>query len=83
MKRHDRAYIVFHRRRCIAHRLKLGRQIFGMSLRDFAEWAEKHAGRLSKWNLVCSCPLCRDPKYRQGRAKEKRRWRREVEAEVL
>ncbi|SHE96621.1 hypothetical protein SAMN02745218_01160 [Desulfofundulus australicus DSM 11792] len=83
VKRHDRAHIVFHRRRYLARRLKLARQIFGMFLHDFAEWTEKYAGRLSKWNLVCSCWLCRDPKYREGRAKEKRRWWREVEAEVL
>ncbi|SHJ15004.1 hypothetical protein SAMN02745219_01851 [Desulfofundulus thermosubterraneus DSM 16057] len=52
VKRHDRAHIVFHRRRYLARRLKLARQIFGMSLHDFAEWTEKYTGQLSKWNLV-------------------------------
>lgn len=83
MKRHDRAHIIFHRRRCIARRLRLVRRIFGMSPREFAEWAGKYAGRLSKWNLVCSCLLCRDPKYRQGRTREKRRWQREAGADAF
>lgn len=83
MRRHDRAHLFFHRRRCIARRLKLARRIFGMSSCEFAEWIRKHAGQLSKWNLVCSCSLCRDPKYREDRTREKRRWQREVEAEVL
>lgn len=70
MHRHTREHIFYHRRRKIAHRLRLMRRIWG--------WVPHHAGRLSKWNLVCSCWVCRGPKYRQQRAREKRRQQSEL-----
>lgn len=80
MKRHDRAHVIFQRRRYIRRRLALVRQVFfqGMSREEHEEWLRKNAGRLSKWNLVCSCTLCRDPKYRERRGREKEHWRREI-----
>lgn len=85
MKRHDRAHVIFQRERYIRRRLALARQIFfqGVSGEEYEEWLRRNAGRLSKWNLVCSCPLCRDPKYREGRVKEKKQWQKETEVDVL
>jgi hypothetical protein len=39
-------------------------------------------GRLSKWNLVCTCRMCRywRPKYRDGRMREEMRWKKEAQA---
>lgn len=64
-----------HRERVIARRLRI--------VRD--EWAGNHPwlgspGRFAKYNLVCSCGMCRDRKARQDRPAETRRWRQEVEA---
>lgn len=83
MRRHDRGHVFHHRRRVIRRRLELAKFVlFGWKfLNEYLEWARKNSGRLSKWNLVCSCRLCRGPKYRDARAGEKRLWRREVGVE--
>ncbi len=80
-KRHSRAHIIGQRIRYVARRLKLVRRVlFGKSLgdSDWHDWKERNAGRLSKWNTVCSCWMCRDEKYRDRRGKEKTRVRKEI-----
>ena len=44
-----------HRERVIARRVFIRRQVQGF--RD--EWMPAHVGRFAKWNLTCSCHLCR------------------------
>jgi len=78
VRRHSIAQTRYQRRRYIAKRLGLIRRIYPYDCRD---WYFKHAWRLSKWNLVCSCGLCRDRKYRDGRAADKDRLRRTMSDE--
>ena len=77
-RRHSIAQIRYQRRRYIAKRLDLIRRLYPY---DCRAWYFEHAWRLSKWNLVCSCGLCRDEKYRDGRAREKSRVRRTIDEE--
>lgn len=71
MQRHTRDQIRYQRRKHVSHRLRF--------LRRAWRWVPDHPGKLSKWNLGCSCWVCRDPKYRDQRAEEERRWRDEVQ----
>lgn len=62
-----------HRRRVIARRVAVIRQAWR---RNVLGW---HEGQLSKHNLVCSCPMCRDEKYRDhDRARLKQELRKET-----
>ncbi|MCL6478567.1 MAG: hypothetical protein K6T65_09120 [Peptococcaceae bacterium] len=81
IKRHSRAHIIGQRIRYVARRLRLVRRVlFGRSLEadDWQNWKQRNAGRLSKWNTVCSCGICRDEKYRDKRGREKARIRRKM-----
>ena len=53
----------------IAKRLSIIRRIW----RDTIELYENEQGRLSKYNLNCSCGMCRMPKYRDTRKKQKQK----------
>jgi hypothetical protein len=81
VKGHDRGAVISARRRYIARRLRMCRRwgwdrIGGMP----------QPGRLSKWNLVCTCRMCRywrlREKYRAGRAREAAAFRRELLQEM-
>ena len=58
MKR-DYAWRKHQRLRKIQHRLRIIKEIWwydpSMERREIVQ-----PGRLSKWNLVCSCPMCRE-----------------------
>jgi len=72
VRRHTRSEILTARRRYIRRRLRMCRW-WGWEVLP-------EPGRLAKWNLVCTCRMCRywRPKYRDGRMREKVRWRREA-----
>ena len=82
MRRHSRGAAVSARQRYIARRLRMCRwwgwdRIGGMP----------QPGRLSnKWNLVCTCRMCRywrlKEKYRSRRAREAAAFRRELLREL-
>ena len=74
MRRHARSHVVYQRRRHIARRLGIVKKAYPPDLRS---WFFKNAGKLSKWNLACSCWLCRSEKYRDRRGREKARWKKE------
>ena len=75
MQRHERAHIIFQRCRHIARRLAFVKKAYPA---DAWPWYFKNAGRLSKWNLVCSCWMCRGEKYREKRSYDKARWKKEA-----
>lgn len=78
MLRHTRQHIISQRKRVIAKRLRLlNAMCAGPRYVDLRKFFESRKGRYAKYNLVCSCWACRDPKYREKRGKHKQCWKKE------
>ncbi|MEG6523632.1 hypothetical protein [Desulfotomaculum sp. 1211_IL3151] len=83
MQRHSREHIREQRQRTIKRRLFLAKHTRFTSKEAWENRSQvgwwSNPGRLSKYNLVCSCGMCRDTKYRDERHKHKSTVCREIE----